>query len=295
MAAADLPPVKGITKNQHQLLYWLHPKQMLSHLRDIDIQAAEERKNYDEQTLWIRSWIVIAIACVCLLMVYYLKFSSNLREFIPLLENLFSIDNKEWYRAYRSSQYRDLIGYLWWGSWHLLCFIIIPMLTIKLVLKQSLKDYGWQWGDVHKHWLGYVLLATPIIGFAIIASFGEDFSRHYPFYKNASRSWTDFILWELIYIIQFIGVEFFFRGFLVNGLRIQFGSLSVAVMCLPYLMLHFPKLWPESMGAILFGFFLGILAVRSRSIWGGVGVHVTIAMTMDFAAMVQTRGIPESW
>ena len=66
-------------------------------------------------------------------------------------------------------------------------------------------------------------------------------------------------------------------------------------MCLPYLMLHFPKLWPESMGAILFGFFLGILAVRSRSIWGGVAVHVSIALTMDIAALLQTRGLPDSW
>jgi membrane protease YdiL (CAAX protease family) len=64
---------------------------------------------------------------------------------------------------------------------------------------------------------------------------------------------------------------------------------------LPYLMLHFPKLWPESFGAILFGFFLGVLALLSRSIWGGVGVHVGIALTMDIAALLQTRGLPDSF
>ena len=281
--------------SQTSLLHWLHPQQMLSPLRDIDTQAAAERRTISEQTLWLRAWTVIAVACVCLLMVHYLKYSSNLREVIPMLESLFNIQDQAWHKAYSRSGYRELIGYLWWGFWHLLCFIIIPMLTIRLVLKQSLKEYGWQWGSVKEHWLGYVLLATPIIGFAIIASFGDDFSSHYPFYKRAHRSWTDLLLWECIYIIQFIGVEFFFRGFLVNGLRVQFGSLSVAVMCLPYLMLHFPKLWPESMGAILFGFFLGILAVRSRSIWGGVAVHVSIALTMDIAALLQTRGLPDSW
>ena len=107
------------------------------------------------------------------------------------------------------------------------------------------------------------------------------------------KSWLDLILWECIYILQFIAVEFFFRGFLVNGLRIPFGSLSIAVMCLPYLMLHFPKLWLESFGAISFGFLLGILALRSKSIWGGVAVHVAIALTMDFMAMMQTKGFPE--
>jgi len=34
------------------------------------------------------------------------------------------------------------------------------------------------------------------------------------------------------------------------------------------------------------------LALRSRSIWGGVMVHVTIALTMDIAALLQGRGLP---
>jgi len=148
---------------------------------------------------------------------------------------------------------------------------------------------------VHEHWRGYVLLAAPIILFAIIASFGDEFSTHYPFYDDAHRSWFDLLAWECIYILQFVAVEFFFRGYLVNGLKRQFGSLSIAVMCLPYLMLHFPKLWPESFGAILFGFFLGVLALMSRSIWGGVMVHVSIALTMDIAALIQTKGLPSQW
>ncbi len=283
------------SRHMHHPLYWLHPKQIWSHISAIDEQAEKERQNVSPATLKNRAWIVIAVACVCLLMLHYLKYSSNLRTAIPLLENLFAIDNHQWLISYQRSQYRELLGYVWWGGWHLLTFIIIPMLTIRYVLKQSVRDYGWQWGEVHKHWLGYCLLATPIVFFAIMASFRDDFANHYPFYNLAHKSWLDLLLWECIYITQFIAVEFFFRGFIVNGLRPQFGSLSVAVMCLPYLMLHFPKLWLESTGAILFGFFLGILALKSRSIWGGVAVHVMIALAMDFAAMIQTKGLPEQW
>lgn len=169
------------------------------------------------------------------------------------------------------------------------------MLCIKYILKQNLSQYGWQWGSVHQHWLGYILLMSPILLFAFLASFRDDFANHYPFYNMASRSWFDFIAWEIIYISQFIAVEFFFRGFIVNGLRIPFGSLSIAVMCLPYLMLHFPKLWLESTGAISFGLLLGILALRSKSIWGGVFVHVGIALMMDVTAMLQGRGLPDTW
>ncbi|NRD73119.1 CPBP family intramembrane metalloprotease [Shewanella sp. VB17] len=235
------------------------------------------------------------LACVCLLMAHYLKYSSVLYELIRILEGWFSIENSQWSRDLKAHPYQELWSYIWWGGIHLICFLIIPMLCIKYILKQNLSQYGWQWGSVHQHWLGYILLMSPILLFAFLASFRDDFANHYPFYNMASRSWFDFIAWEIIYISQFIAVEFFFRGFIVNGLRIPFGSLSIAVMCLPYLMLHFPKLWLESTGAISFGLLLGILALRSKSIWGGVFVHVGIALMMDVTAMLQGRGLPDTW
>lgn len=271
----------------------LNPKQILTALTAIDAEAKAERSQLNDDTERKRVWLVIIVACFCLLMVNYLKYSSVLLETIRLLESWFDIANQQWSRNYRSHPYRELIGYVWWGFWNLLCFLIIPMLTITCVLKQPLKNYGWQKGSIQQHWLGYVLLATPIMFFAFLVSFREDFANHYPFYNLAHKSWLDLILWECIYILQFIAVEFFFRGFLVNGLRIPFGSLSIAVMCLPYLMLHFPKLWLESFGAISFGFLLGILALRSKSIWGGVAVHVAIALMMDCMAILQVKGLPD--
>tara|TARA_B100000446_G_scaffold96693_1_gene90663 strand:+ start:777 stop:1655 length:879 start_codon:yes stop_codon:yes gene_type:complete len=273
----------------------LNPKQIVTAIDAIDSEAKAERLLLNDDHERKRVWLVIMVACLCLLMVHYLKYSSVLVDTIKIAEAWFGIENRQWSRAFRYYQYRELLGYVWWGFWNVLCFLIIPMLTIKLVLKQSLKNYGWQLGSVKEHWLGYVLLASPIMFFAFLVSFREDFANHYPFYKLAHKSWLDLLLWECIYIAQFIAVEFFFRGFLVNGLRIPFGSLSIAVMCLPYLMLHFPKLWLESFGAISFGVFLGILALRSKSIWGGVGVHVSIALMMDCMAMMQTKGFPEQF
>ena len=278
-----------------KICHTLNPRQILNALTAIDAEAKAERIHRNDDLERKRVWLVIMVACVCLLMVNYLKYSSILLETIRMVEAWFDIKNQSWSRAFRYHPYRELLGYVWWGFWNVLCFLIIPMLTIKLVLKQSLKNYGWQVGSIKQHWLGYVLLASPIMLFAFLVSFREDFANHYPFYNLAHKSWLDLILWECIYILQFIAVEFFFRGFLVNGLRIPFGSLSIAIMCLPYLMLHFPKLWLESFGAISFGIFLGILALRSKSIWGGVGVHVAIALMMDCMAMMQTKGFPDQF
>ncbi len=61
-------------------------------------------------------------------------------------------------------------------------------------------------------------------------------------------------------------------------------------------MIHFPKLWLEATGAILFGLFLGILALRSRSIWGGFLVHAGVAVSMDVASLIKQGKIPtEFW
>ena len=90
-------------------------------------------------------------------------------------------------------------------------------------------------------------------------------------------------------------LEFFFRGFLLHACRPAFGANAVFVMCVPYLMIHFAKPWPEATGAILFGLFLGILALRSRSIWGGAAVHMTVALSMDMLALMQRGQLPAHW
>lgn len=66
-------------------------------------------------------------------------------------------------------------------------------------------------------------------------------------------------------------------------------------MIVPYMMIHLTKPWLEATGAIFFGLFLGMLAFQSRSIWGGVLVHISIALSMDIAALLQTKGLPQQW
>jgi membrane protease YdiL (CAAX protease family) len=43
----------------------------------------------------------------------------------------------------------------------------------------------------------------------------------------------------------------------------------------------------ETFGAIIAGIVLGTLALRTKSIWGGVLIHVGVALTMDLLAVSQ--------
>lgn len=266
-----------------RLLLSLHPRGILQALDEID----ETGNSYSltRQQALRRVFITLACVCVALLFIHYAKFSSN----IPF------IIGDELTQRWQSSHWYHLLGYVWWTGCHLIGFVLLPWLVIRWCFKQRMRDFGWRVNDTAQHWRGYLLLLSPILVFVVLVSFGEDFVNHYPFYDLAGRSWFDLLIWELLYLSQFVFLEFFFRGFILQALRPAMGANAVWVMCVPYLMIHFPKLWLEATGAILFGLFLGILALRSRSIWGGVVVHAGVAVSMDIAALLRKQEIPSQW
>jgi membrane protease YdiL (CAAX protease family) len=264
----------------------LHPRQILRALDELDAAAPSyslERPAALRRVVW-----VLACVSVSLLLLHYAKFSTNLHTLLAWL-------GSDYLERLRASGWLELCGYIWWTSWHLLTFILLPWLVIRFGFKQSMRDFGWRWNQVSEHWRGYLLLLSPILIFVVLVSFGDDFVNHYPFYRLAGRSWLDLLLWELLYMSQFVFLEFFFRGFMLNALRPAMGANAIWVMCVPYMMIHLPKLPLEATGAILFGLFLGILALQSRSIWGGVLVHAGVALSMDVAALLRKQELPGSF
>jgi membrane protease YdiL (CAAX protease family) len=95
-----------------------------------------------------------------------------------------------------------------------------------------------------------------------------------------------------MYIAQFFALEVFFRGFMLSPLRRSFGSGAVFAMCVPYVMIHYGKPYLESAGAFLAGVALGSLAMRTRSIYSGFFVHVSVALMMDLLALSRGAGLP---
>lgn len=268
----------------------LHPRRIIQALDAIDAEAPSY--SLSRPAALRRVFAVLAAVCVSLLILHYSRYSTNFHALLGYLGQWRMQDAHYYLRALEASGWLELAGYAWWTGCHLLTFILIPWLVIRWLFKEKMIDFGWRWNQVGAHWRGYLLLLSPILVFVVLVSFGEDFVNHYPFYGLAGRSWLDFLLWELLYMSQFIFLEFFFRGFMLNALRPALGANAIWVMCVPYLMIHFPKLWLEATGAILFGLFLGILALRSRSIWGGVLVHAGVALSMDIAALLRKQEMP---
>lgn len=192
------------------------------------------------------------------------------------------------YKAKKAFPNNRLFELVYWVSIIFTCYFILPVILITTVLKQSLIDYGISFKGVfngYKIYLTFFLFMLPLV---IGVSFSESFQHKYPFYNPKNESlYPNFIIWQCFYFLQFFALEFFFRGFMVHGLKKQFGFYSIFIMMIPYCMIHFQKPMPETIGAIIAGIVLGSLSLKSRSIWLGVAIHYSVAITMDIAALWQ--------
>lgn len=190
--------------------------------------------------------------------------------------------------------YYELFGLLHWVGACVVGYMVIPMVYLKLCGRR-IRDCYLGLGGFFKHLWIYLALITPILIIVVIVSFFDDFQQIYPFYKGARRSGFDLVAWELAYGVQFLALEFFFRGFLLKALRPVLGYGAVYVMLVPYCMIHFGKTAAESIGSLFAGVVLGTLAMKNRSIWGGVLAHWIVAIAMDLASMIQQDMLPKTF
>ncbi len=180
--------------------------------------------------------------------------------------------------------YHRLLLSLAWVAGSVTCYFVLPALVVRLVFGLKLSDFYLTPRQYLQHLPFYALLFLPV-GLAVLGvAQTPGFQAHYPFYDHAD-GWQDQVVWELGYALQFFGLEFFFRGFMLRGVVAELGAMGVMVMMIPYTMIHFGKPLPECLGAILSGLVLGTLAMDTKSIWGGVTIHVAVAWLMDAAAL----------
>jgi len=276
-----------------RFLLQFHPRNFFRALRKIDDEAAAERANLTGPDY--RPAVTLFVATFCLLIVHYLKLSSSFYMFLEDLSQFTGHAPQQLGLELSRTTFSRLLIFGWWGFWHLVGYVLIPLAAIKWLLRDSVQKYGLGIAGLRQYLKWCVFLATPMLVATLLVSSRKDFASMYPFYRLAFRSWVDLLAWESIYLTQVIFHEFFFRGFLLYGCKRAFGSTAIFVMCVPYFMIHLGKPWIEATGSIFFGLFLGMLVLRARSIWSAVLVHSAVALSMDLLALVQTRGLPTRW
>lgn len=172
-------------------------------------------------------------------------------------------------------------AYLYWGVSSLALRTLAPAAVVLWLIGDSPRDWGYRLRGIRAHLAPYALMYLAMLPLLVWASSFESFSTYYPFYDRAAEGGRAFWLFEFGYTFQFVGIEAFFRGFLTFGLARRFGLLGIAIMTIPYTMIHFGKPAPEAFAAIIAGLVLGYLALKSRSFVPGIFLHVSVALTMD--------------
>jgi hypothetical protein len=171
--------------------------------------------------------------------------------------------------------------------------ILLPLLIFhKLYEKNQNHLYGLRGHNVDtRPYFQMLLIMLPIL---TAASFNSGFQRQYPMYKTSAAhaylgvsEWVTVAAYELAYGSDFVTVELLFRGFMVIGMIAVLGRSAVLPMAVTYCFLHFGKPAGEAMSSVVGGYILGVIALETKSIWGGIIVHVGIAWMMEIIAFAQ--------
>jgi membrane protease YdiL (CAAX protease family) len=233
--------------------------------------------------------VVLVTAAACLTIQNFTQSVYSLADVADHLVSLVDEPAGERVRseimAYSSS---PLHRWGWWGAITTLTYFVVPALVVKLVFRERLSDYGLKVRGLFKAWPLYVGLLAIMIPLVWLVSHSPRFLVTYPMYgvgRDAVLPRESYLFFELVYALQFCTLEFFFRGFLVHGTKHRFGVGSVFVMTVPYCMIHFQKPLPECCASIVAGIALGLVSLKTRSVFLGAALHISVAWMMDGFAL----------
>lgn len=171
-------------------------------------------------------------------------------------------------------------------------FYFIPLFIIKHLYDKKIEGI---YGLTRKtnHIKGYFSLYLMLLPFIILISFSPDFQIAYPQFKPwlyegifGLPNWLFTLFFEFCYAADFVMTELMFRGALVIGLIAILGRKAVLPMVAMYCAIHFGKPLGETISSVFGGYILGALAYQTRHIWGGVIVHILIALSMEVLAII---------
>jgi hypothetical protein len=167
--------------------------------------------------------------------------------------------------------------------------LVMTLLFLFLTWKTILKDKSF-FGFITRssNLKPYALILICLIPLVAIASTQHDFLHTYPKVKSiafingyTSPLWPWQILYEISYGLDFVSIELFFRGFLVIGLARFVGIHAILPMAAFYCTIHFGKPLGECISSYFGGLALGVIAFRTRSIFGGLILHLGLAWLME--------------
>jgi membrane protease YdiL (CAAX protease family) len=241
-------------------------------------QVAEEMKTLDRHTI-----VVFVSSTILLILFHYFAKPESYRD------SAFDLALRPFFTSWLGA-HANIAPYVHWAAMSLALRVAIPLAIVAWVFREPLSAYGWQWSGQLKHAPKYAGLYLAMLPLLFWAATQTSFQQRYPFYRSATEGGAVFWGYELLYGVQFMGVETFFRGFMTFALYRRFGYNALFIMTIPYVMVHFNKPLPETFGALGAGLLLGYMALKAGSCVLGIFLHWAVGFTMDVLGIAKAVG-----
>lgn len=264
----------------------------------------EERyitNEYDPAKRFIRYFLMYFLALGGAYFLYILnpkdrKLLLSGKLWLMILFTVFIFSFRWWFYQYQDPVYAhvsplyqnivikyiiNLSGFIW---------LFIPCAVYWFIVdRKDMPIYGFHAkGVVLKPYFILLLLMVPLVA---AAATQRDFLEMYPrllhtgLPRSGFKNYVLDFIYEICYALDFVNTEFFFRGFLILAFARFAGPKVILPMCVFYVTIHFEKPLGETISSFFGGWILGILAYETKSIYGGVIVHLGIALLMELVAL----------
>lgn len=177
---------------------------------------------------------------------------------------------------------------LYWPPRLIVVVIILALVNRFFTPRQATDNSLYGLRPKKINWAPYFIMLLIMVPLIAAASTQADFLSAYPRLNdvlplpdNANPGWLYMVIFELCYGSDFFVIELFFRGFLVIGFIKWAGKDAILPMACFYCTIHFGKPLGECISSYFGGLLLGIVSYHTRSIYGGLIVHLGIAWLMD--------------
>jgi len=253
--------------------------------------------NQQSQSQQFIYWYLIFFSSLCLpYCVGYLLYSENTFKngrFLLLLilaPALFAWKMSAWFFFSFSDQ---SIENVYWNRvvyWPLKLLVMLGGLMI-----------FWKYFNKENHFYGvgtsgfkprpYAWMLLIMIPLIAAASTQPDFLKMYPKLQHMIPQHYSLPVWkkllfELSYGLDFVGIELYFRGFLILAFVQWAGKDAILPMAIFYCTIHFGKPLGECVSSFFGGIILGVVTYHTQTIWGGLIVHLGIAWLMELGGFI---------
>lgn len=164
-----------------------------------------------------------------------------------------------------------------WPSWvaaNVLLLFFAPLLLGYVMLSDAPSEFGMRIGDwkLGLKWaMGLFVASLPL---AVVASRLPAVQQFYRMrYLPSTNSGTEMMTLALTTMLYMVAWEFFFRGFVLFGLKPALGGWAVILQAVMFMVGHLGKPGLEVAGSLIAGLVLGAACWRTGAFWPAAVTH----------------------